>query len=96
MKSRMRRRPLRSAHKRVQNASILFHVQDDIVTIDEEGLDFPDIGSARREAIRACGGILGDVAPAILNGNTLRVWVTDQANGNGKTLFSLNVSASHG
>jgi hypothetical protein len=32
-----------------------FHVQDGSTTLDAEGLDFPDLDSARREAICACG-----------------------------------------
>jgi hypothetical protein len=73
-----------------------FHVQDHTLTMDREGLDFPDIDTARREAIHACADILRDIPAAILNGNALRVWVTDRANGDGNTLFSLNVSASKG
>ena len=73
-----------------------FHVQDGSTTVDTAGVDFPDLDSARREAICACGEILRDVPAAIWNGDMLRVWVTDQPDGQGNTLFSLNVSPRAG
>jgi len=42
-----------------------FHVQDGSTTLDAEGLDFPDLDSARYEAICACGELLREVPPAI-------------------------------
>jgi hypothetical protein len=69
-----------------------FHVRDGSTTVDGEGVDLPDLDSARREAIVACGEILRDVPAAIWNGHTLLLWVTDRPHGQGNTLFSLNVS----
>ncbi len=73
-----------------------FHVQDGSTTVDAEGVDFPDLDAARREAICTCAEILRDIPASIWNGGMLRVWVTDQSDGQGNTLFSLNVSPSAG
>jgi hypothetical protein len=40
-----------------------FHVHDDLETVDEEGLDLPDVEAARREALLgaralACGEVM--------------------------------------
>ena len=72
-----------------------FHVQNGSTTLDDEGLDFPDLDSARREAICACGELLREVPAVIWNGDTLHLWVTDQPDGAGNTLFSLNISPSN-
>jgi Domain of unknown function (DUF6894) len=69
-----------------------FHMHNGSLSTDDEGLDFPDLNGARREAIRACGEMLCEVPAAIYNGDTMRVWVTDQPDGHGTVLFSLNVS----
>ena len=58
-----------------------FHVQDGSTTLDAEGLDFPDLDSARYEAICSCGELLREVPPAIWKGETLHFWVTDQPDG---------------
>src|SRR5437763_14669353 len=73
-----------------------FHMQDGSTTLDAEGVDFPDLDSARREAICACGELLRDIPAAIWNGAALHFWMTDQPDGGGNTLFSLNVSPSSG
>ena len=69
-----------------------FHVHNGSLSTDEEGLDFPDLNCARREAICACGEMLCEVRAAICNGDTLRMWVSDQPDGQGNTLYSLNIS----
>ena len=69
-----------------------FHVHNGSLSTDEEGLDFPDLNCARREAIRACGEMLREVPAAICNGDPMRMWVTDQPDGQGNTLYSLNIS----
>jgi hypothetical protein len=81
---------------RAEMSHYFFHVQDGSTTLDAEGTDFPDLDSARRDMIRACGEILREVPAAIWNGDTLRMWVTDQPDGQGNTLFSLNISPSGG
>jgi hypothetical protein len=63
-----------------------FHVRNGSTMFDG------DVASARREAIVACGELLRDVPAAVWNGGSLRLWVTDQPDGQGNTVYSLNVS----
>jgi hypothetical protein len=43
-----------------------FHVQDDGGTfLDEEGPEFPDLKAVRREAMKACGDLLREVADTV-------------------------------
>jgi uncharacterized protein DUF6894 len=67
-----------------------FHVRDG--TFDGDGVEFPDLEAARREAIVACGELLREVLAAIWNGDSVRLWVTDRPDGQGNTLYSLNIS----
>jgi hypothetical protein len=48
--------------------------------------------AARREAIVACAELLREVPAQIWKGVSLRLWVTDRPDGQGDTLYSLNVS----
>jgi len=43
-----------------------FHVQNDTLVLDEEGMEFPDVDSAREEAIRACGEMIREVPEIFL------------------------------
>jgi hypothetical protein len=72
-----------------------FHVHDGSEILDDEGSDFPDLTSVRHAAIRACGEMLSDVPGIIHRGETWRMWVTDQPDGEGQIVFRLNVSASN-
>jgi hypothetical protein len=69
-----------------------FHVRNGSTMFDGDGVEFPNVASARREAIVACGELLRDVPAAVWNGGSLRLWVTDQPDGQGNTVYSLNVS----
>ena len=73
-----------------------FHVRDGSTTFDGDGVEFPDVEAARREAIVACGELLREVPAAIWNGDSVRLWVTDQPDGQGNTLYSLNISPDAG
>jgi hypothetical protein len=53
-----------------------FHVRDGSTTFDGDGVEFPDVEAARREAIVACGELLREVPAAIWNGDSVRLWVT--------------------
>lgn len=73
-----------------------FHLEDGQILHDVTGLDFPDLAAAQNEALRTSGELLkdGPQAPAVLwNGRPWRLWVTDKPNGEGKTLFTLRLSA---
>ena len=70
-----------------------FHIQNGAATLDLDGFDLTDIEAARSEAVALVAGMLRDgKACDLLNNYPLRVWVTDQPNGEGKTLFALNVT----
>ena len=72
-----------------------FNVEDHQTIIDHEGTELPDLGSARDEAVVMSGEILrGDGAPSVWDGKPWRMWVTDQPGGTGKTLFTLQFSAT--
>ena len=47
-------------------------------TFDGDGVEFPDIESARREAIVACGELLREVPAAIWDGDSLRLWMLNR------------------
>jgi len=73
-----------------------FHVCDGSTTFDGDGVEFPDFEAARREAIVACGELLREVPAQIWKGGSVRLWVTDRPDGQGDTLYSLNVSPGAG
>jgi Domain of unknown function (DUF6894) len=73
-----------------------FHVRNGSTTLDGDGVEFPDVEAARREAIVACGELLRDVPVGVLKGASLRLWVTDQPDAQGNTLYSLNISPDAG
>lgn len=49
--------------------------------IDEAGMDLPDIGAARREAVRYGGSLLSDDPDMVMPGHGLRIDVVDAAGG---------------
>ncbi len=74
-----------------------FNLKDGRTTLDHEGTELPDIQTARREAVRFTGEVLRDRPDQTLwAGEPWRLWVTDQPNGRGKTLFTLNFWAVEG
>ena len=79
-------------HSGSKMSLFFFHVRDGSTTFDGDGVEFPDVEAARREAIVACGELLREVPAAIWNGDSVRLWVTDQPDGQGNTLYSLNIS----
>jgi hypothetical protein len=72
-----------------------FHITDTTTNLDCEGVELSDIVAARSEAVETIADILSDGPLDYLwAGKPLRLWVTDQANGAGKVLFALNVTAT--
>jgi hypothetical protein len=71
-----------------------FHLEDGHRLLDDTGLDFIDVAGAQNEAVRASADMLkGGPHPTLWNGTPWRMWVTDEPNGEGKTLFTLRFSA---
>jgi hypothetical protein len=78
-------------------AHYYFHLENGQILLDDTGLELRDIAVAQNEALRASGEILraGAGATATLwNGTPWRMWVTDKPNGEGKTFFTLRLSAA--
>ncbi len=72
-----------------------FHIEEYGNTLDDEGIELYDREAARDEAVRTSSGILRDGAgPHFWGGKPWRLWVTDQPGGLGKTLFSIQISAT--
>ena len=55
-----------------------FHVRNGSTTLDRDGVEFPDVEAARREAIVACGELLRDVPVGVLKGASVRLWVKSE------------------
>ena len=72
-----------------------FHLQDDILSLDEQGIEFPDVNTAREEAVRACGEIIREIPVTIRRGGEWRLWVTDQPDGSGNRVFTLTVATQN-
>jgi hypothetical protein len=74
-----------------------FHLKDGRLSLDDYGIDLPDLGAARKEAVRYSGEVLRDGAHTTLwNGEPWNLWVTDQPAGEGRTLFTLTFAAVDG
>jgi hypothetical protein len=72
-----------------------FHIQDGTTTLDSVGSEHADQKSAREEALLTVADSLrDDHAEYLWDGNPWRLWVTDQPDGMGKTLFALNFTAA--
>jgi len=75
--------------------AIFFNVEDHRSAIDVVGTELPDLNAARDEAVLKSGEILrGGSVPSVWDGKPWRMWVTDQPGGTGKTLFTLQFSAT--
>jgi hypothetical protein len=73
-----------------------FHVQDSSTVLDNEGLELPNLDAAREEAIRACGEIVRELPEALKKGDPFRLWLTDDPDGRGRTIFTVKVAAENG
>jgi hypothetical protein len=72
-----------------------FHVKDGYTSLDAHGVELKSVREARDAAVVHSGEVLRDGASEHLwSGEPWLLWVTDQPNGKGKTLFRLNFSAA--
>ena len=75
-------------------ALYFFNVTDGVTTLDNEGVELPDISSARIQAVQTAGQMLGhDSTGHFWTGEAWRMWVTDQPKGLGHTFFTLEFTA---
>lgn len=63
-----------------------FHVEDGQVFSDLQGTELPDLGAARREAVRFAGALLADQPEAFWGTGEWKMRVSDDRN---LTLFTL-------
>ena len=71
-----------------------FHVKDGKEILDQEGVELLDLSGVKEEAIKASAELLGGLhEEEFWNGEPWKLWVTDQANGTGRTLLTLTFSA---
>jgi hypothetical protein len=73
-----------------------FNIKDGRTTLDEDGTDATDIVAARCVALETAGRMLSESNGHFWNGGPWCMWVTDQPNGSGNTLFTLEFSAKDG
>ena len=71
-----------------------FHVQDGKEMLDQNGVELLDMNAVKKEASQATTELLGGLrGPHFWSGEPWKLWVTDQANGAGKTLLTLVFSS---
>lgn len=70
-----------------------FHTDGDEVDSDVEGVELPNRATARVEAIRYGGALLGERPDYLWDGHELRIAVTDEAGRHVVTVVMLAVDA---
>lgn len=74
-----------------------FNLHDAKTTLDQHGTDLHDLEAARREAIMIFRDILKGDDPATVfwaGSAPWKIWVTDEPEGKGTTLLTLQLKAS--
>lgn len=71
-----------------------FHTADGHEDRDPEGVELPDPGAARKEAIRYAGAVMQDEPDVLWDGRDFRVSVVDEAQRLGVTVITLAVDAA--
>lgn len=70
-----------------------FNVENGSLLLDETGEDLKDLRAARDAALRiTCDLLKGGVTAHFWDDTPWRIWVTDEANGEGETLVALSVN----
>jgi hypothetical protein len=72
-----------------------FHLKDGCTIFDAQGSDLPDIAAVRRTALATTTEILGGMraGPEFWSGEPWKLWVTDQPDGAGTTVLTLQFAA---
>jgi hypothetical protein len=75
-----------------------FHLKDGQTIFDSQGSDLPDLAAVRRMAIATTMEILGGLraGPEFWSGEPWKLWVTDQPDGAGTTVLTLQFAAVEG
>ena len=70
-----------------------FNIKDGQTILDDEGMDLPDMFAVRHEAIQSSGEMLKDMEGGkFWSGEPWKLWVTDEPEGAGNILFTLEFS----
>jgi hypothetical protein len=71
-----------------------FHHQNGVTTLDPHGIDASDMAAIRDEAVATIAAILReDDTGSLWSNKPLRLWVTDDPDGKGRTLLALELTA---
>jgi len=74
-----------------------YNLKDARELLDDERMEFPDIYTARKEAIRYSGEVIRDGTDnALWAGEPWQLLVTEEPRGKGKTCFTLTFSVVEG
>jgi hypothetical protein len=75
-----------------------FHVTDGATILDDHGSNLPDLAAVRRTALATSLEMLGGMkaGPMFWSGEPWKLWVTDEPNGGGATLLTLQFEAAEG
>jgi hypothetical protein len=74
-------------------ARFYFHFANGQTTLDEVGIDLPDVNAARKEALGATRDLMFEAPSHLWAGQACRIWVTDKPNAAGQTILSLELTA---
>jgi hypothetical protein len=72
-----------------------FNLKDGSVILDEQGVELADMDAVRKEAMSASLELLRGMQAAgeFWSGEPWKLWVTDEPNGAGKTVLTLEFTA---
>jgi hypothetical protein len=70
-----------------------FHIRDGHTILDEVDSLLPNIAAVKKEALKITSELIGSPRSAHWDATSWRLWVTEGANGEGKTLLTLDVLA---
>jgi hypothetical protein len=70
---------------------LYFHVDNGSAVLDGDGLELPDMQAAQEEAVLSTSELIkGHLHASFWGGKPWKLWVTDQPNGHGKTVLTLD------
>ena len=70
-----------------------FHVRDGHTILDNVGSLLPSIAAVKTEALKIASELIGSPRSAHWDATPWHLWVTQEPNGEGKTLVTLDVIA---
>jgi hypothetical protein len=74
-------------------ARFYFHFANGRTSLDEVGIDLPDLDAVRKEALGTTRDLMFEAPSHLWAGQACRLWVTDQPNADGQTILTLELAA---